>query len=812
MPALLTQMYFLSYQVIAGFGYNLNMAFSINNSRRFSITIDGIVQGVGFRPFVYNYAVQKKYKGSIRNTSTGVAIELESPDDPYDFINYLQNNCPPLARIYSIDIQELSLKGLSDFSIVESADEEGFTHVSPDIAVCSDCLSELLNPADRRYLYPFINCTNCGPRYTIVKKVPYDRPNTTMSEFTMCNVCMTEYQNPLNRRFHAQPNACHKCGPKLSLLINSSELNASNEDILKTSIKILQQGGILAIKGIGGFHLVCDANNQVAVSNLRERKRRLNKPFALMSLDVETIGQYCEISQTEAALLNDRRRPIVLLAKKNQSKLPFEIAPNNGYFGFMLPYAPLHYLLFVYHETPHEQNKNFQALIMTSGNISEEPIAASNEEALSRLSDIADAFLIHDRDIFTRIDDSVAKIHNYRPIFIRRARGYVPESIIFTSIQEKFNDTIAVGADLKNTFTIMKGNKAIVSQYTGDLENIQTIDFFMEIIDKLKSVYKASPSAIAYDMHPGYHSSKLALGYAERYGIKSFAIQHHHAHIASVMAEHDLNETVIGISFDGTGYGTDGNLWGGEFLICHPGWFERFAHFKYIPLPGGEMAIRECWRTAISFVRDAANGSILDKERFLDLLDSIGFTQKYSAPKIENILKIIDDRRFSPLSSGAGRLFDAVSALTGICDINTFEGESAAALENLLFGQKGTAKESYQFLINNRNPYIVDFSPMIKDILKDIMNAIPVETVSFRFHNTIIRAINVVADIIRCETGVNIIALSGGVFQNRYIAEGAFQVLSQNRFDVYFNEKVPCNDGGISLGQAYVLNYILKGD
>jgi hydrogenase maturation protein HypF len=785
---------------------------TINKKRCFKISIDGVVQGVGFRPFVYNYAVSKGYKGSIRNTSTGVVIEIES-DDPYELINYIRHNRPPLARIDSFDIQEFYPKELNSFAIIKSHEEGGFTHLSPDISVCPDCLSELFNPSDRRYLYPFINCTNCGPRYSIIKKIPYDRPNTTMSVFTMCDDCLMEYNNPTDRRFHAQPNACHKCGPQLSLIIDNSECKAANENILEASINILKDGGILAIKGIGGFHLACDAHNQDAVKRLRLRKRRLNKPFAMMSLDTETIRKYCEVSQLEAALLEDRRKPIVLLAKNKQISLPHEISPNNGYLGFMLPYTPLHYLLFLYPGFSQKGRgfNNFEALVMTSGNISEEPIAALNDEALARLASIADAFLLHNRDIFTRIDDSVVKIHNQRPIFIRRARGYIPDSIV---LSYNTPDAIASGADIKNTFTLLKDNKAIISQHIGDLENIESIHFFGETLNNLKSVYRSTPAAIAHDLHPAYHSVKWALGISEKSSIKSYAIQHHHAHIASVMSEKNLTGRVIGVAFDGTGYGTDGNLWGSEFLICDPENFQRFAHFRYIPLPGGEMAIRECWRTAISYISHLADVTVhrlSGEKRLIELLESLGFIQKYDDIRIKNILKILNDRQFSPLSSGAGRLFDAVSALTGICDVNTFEGESASTLESVLAGQKITTSGTYPFMVSRSSPRIIDFSPLISQIIKDIRNGHSIEIISARFHNTLVKMIVNVSDIIRLESGINEVALSGGVFQNRYLAEGAFEALTENGFNVYLNEIVPCNDGGISLGQAFILNYKLKG-
>lgn len=569
-----------------------------------------------------------------------------------------------------------------------------------------------------------------------------------MSVFSMCNECMREYHDPSDRRFHAQPNACHECGPQLKLIIDDLEIKGATEDILCASINLLKQGSILALKGIGCFHLACDAENEDAIRKLRQRKRRVNKPFAVMFLDAGTVKKYCKVTLAETALLQDRRKPIVLLTKKRNFNLPNEISPNNRYLGCMLPYTPLHYLLFTYQEFMKEGRAagNFEALIMTSGNISKELIVADNDEALLRLAGIADAFIVHNRDIFTRVDDSVLKIHNHKPVFVRRSRGYVPESV---KLMNGCSDIIASGADIKNTFTITKGNKAVISQHIGDLQNIETFEFFQETFDRLKSVYRVSPVAIAHDLHPGYHSEKWALKYSEESMIKSYAIQHHYAHIASVMAERNLTDRLIGIAFDGTGYGADGNLWGGEFLLCNLEGFERFAHFRYISLPGGEMAIREGWRTA-------------------------------------------------------------VSALIGICDVNTYEGESAVALENVMEDQEVVQPDSYPFDIKNGKPCSVDFSSMIKNILNDIRNGDSVGLISRRFHNTLVEIIRVVANIMRHKTGINSVALSWGVFQNKYIVENAFQTLSENGFKVFFNEKVPCNDAGISLGQAYILSYQLN--
>ncbi len=775
-----------------------------DNFRWFEFAIEGIVQGVGFRPFVYNFAQSKGYKGSIRNTSSGVIITVGCEDPEY-FLSYIKNNCPPLAQIYSININELIALNLTGFSILNSTEEAGFTHLSPDISVCSQCLSEMTNPSDRRYIYPFINCINCGPRYSIIRQIPYDRPNTTMSVFQMCNECLKEYNDPSNRRFHAQPNACPACGPRLNLIIDNSDFSGSNEDIIKMTINLLKRGAIIALKGIGGFHLACDARNEAAVSELRARKRRVNKPFALMSADLETIKKFCEVSKLEASLLEDKRNPIVLLKKNKRINLPDVIAPKNRYLGFMLPYTPLHHLLFNYPEFNKEGRgtRNFSALVMTSGNFSEEPIVINNDEAVSVLTGIADALLIHDRDIFIRVDDSVVKLQCSKPSFIRRARGYVPQSV---NLLDRGFDVVGCGADLKNTFTIVKDGRAVISHHIGDLENIDTLNFFQESFDNLRSVYKSSPIALAHDLHPGYHSSKWALKYSGTNNIKSYPIQHHYAHIASVMAERNLRERVIGIALDGNGYGTDGNLWGGEFLICDMNDSERFAHLRYIPLPGGEMAIRESWRCAVSYIKSSTDDNAL-----MDILDSLGFIERYGALKIENILKIADNKQFSPLSSSAGRLFDAVSALIGICYINTFEGESAIALESILDERDSVMPHHYPYEIKDGNPCVIDFSRMILCIVEDIRNKESRGGISLRFHNTIVEVIKDVALIIRNKTGINKVALSGGVFQNKYIIEKAYRVLSNKGFEFFFNERVPCNDAGISLGQAYILNYKING-
>ncbi|OGW34048.1 MAG: hypothetical protein A2088_06045, partial [Nitrospirae bacterium GWD2_44_7] len=648
---------------------------------RVLINIKGIVQGVGFRPFVYNLAKSLNLKGTVTNTTDGLTIDIEG-EDVTSFIDRLPKEAPPLSEINKIDISPMPFCGYEDFKIVKSRDNGSFTLISSDVSVCEDCLKEMLDKDNRRYLYPFINCINCGPRYTITNAVPYDRHNTTMSVFKMCNECESEYNNTSDRRFHAQPNACSKCGPNLELKIHPPRRTKfkidEKENPIKATINILEQGGIVAIKGLGGFHIACDAANRDAVERLRERKRKSNKPFALMAPDIETIKKYCEVSEKEQAHLASNKRPVVLLRKKDTgfriqdsgyriqaeenhascimhhaSVLPDSISPNNLYIGFMLPYTPLHYLLFYYpiHRfTDSPIHHNFDALVMTSGNISEEPIVVSNDEAAAKFSDMVDALLIHNRDIFMRVDDSVVRnhfiAHRTKPLFIRRSRGYAPEPI---SLDNDGPEVLGCGADIKNTFTLTKGSYAIPSHHIGDMENYETVKFFEESLSNLKKVYRVNPVAIGYDLHPNYLSTKWALAQQSELNTNStlsfYGIQHHYAHIASVMAENGIKRKVIGVAFDGTGYGTDGNLWGSEFLIADTDGFKRAGHFKYIPLPGGETAIKEPWRVAVSYIR------YITGDEVMHYLESMGFIKKYGSDRITAVLGIIDNRDFSPLSS-----------------------------------------------------------------------------------------------------------------------------------------------------------------
>jgi hydrogenase maturation protein HypF len=774
-----------------------------------NISVKGKVQGVGFRPFVYNLARELNVKGFIANTAEGVLIAAEA-GDLSSFLERLRKDSPPLSSILSIDIIPCPPTGYADFSIKGSSQSGSFTLVSPDASVCEECLHELLDPADRRYLYPFINCTNCGPRYSITRSVPYDRVNTTMNVFRMCRECRAEYDDPLNRRFHAQPNACRRCGPSVSLSVVNAGVDVyDKEDPVSGTIRLLKEGRIVAIKGLGGFHLACDASNERAVSELRARKRRNNKPFALMSPEIGAIKKFCHVSEKEESLLKAEKRPVLLLGKKEDFGLAAAVSPNNKYAGFMLPYTPLHYLLF-YHPLAEGSGKpNFDALVMTSGNVSEEPLVIDNGEALSKLSGIADAFLLHDREIFMRVDDSVVKAGDSRTMaggdswpsgetalfFIRRARGYVPDPI---PLGEDGPEVLGCGADLKNTFTLTKGRYAIPSQHIGDMENYETLRFFEETLQNLKAVYRAAPQAVAYDPHPAYLSARWALS---QEGIEKYPVQHHYAHIASVMAEKGIKEKVIGISFDGTGYGDDGTLWGGEFLIADTEGFKRAGHLDYIPLPGGEMAVKEPWRTSLAYLLEAVG------ENIWEYIGPTGFVEKYGREKIEGILKISGMRDFSPLSCGAGRLFDAVSALMGVCGENTFEGEAAMALESLVLDG---LDDDYPVDIRFKEMTGIDFCPAVLGILRDLGDRVDKRVIATKFHNTVATAVLRTAVKLSAAHNIRKVALSGGVFQNTYLLKRLAYFLRYEGLEVYVNELVPSNDAGISLGQAYILRERLK--
>jgi len=760
------------------------------------------VQGVGFRPTVFRYAVARNLSGWVTNTSTGVVIEVEGSQDKIeDFILTLKKSPPPRAEITNILLRKIPLKKETVFQVLPSiAGEKVKTRISPEIATCQDCLEELFNPQNRRYLYPFINCTNCGPRFTIIKNIPYDRKNTTMKKFTMCALCQEEYDNPRHRRFHAQPNACPVCGPQVILAKVSEdsrqELGRGREAVENT-VRLLQEGKIVAIKGLGGFHLACDATNDEAVRRLRQRKYREDKPFALMADSLATILSYCEISPEEMELLTSFRTPIVLLRRRESDSPPLSenIAPRNRYLGFMLPYTPLHHLLF--HNSP------LKVLVMTSGNVSDEPIAYENEEAVKRLQKIADYFLLHNRDIYMRLDDSVSRIlpSTGEEYIMRRSRGYVPEPIKIQGMRVSV-PILACGGHTKNTFAIASEDEIILSHHIGDMENMETYKSFTRGIEHFKKLLKCEIGIIAHDLHPEYLSTKYVRELiASNPRLISIPIQHHHAHVASVMLDNGLgNEKVIGIAFDGTGFGSDGNLWGGEFLIADYCEFARIAHLQYIPLPGGEGAIKEPWRVGAACLH-AAFG-----ESFLAL--DIEFVRKLNK-KTWNILKKMMDKGINtPLSSSMGRFFDGVSSLLCIRDRVNYEGQAAIELEMTLSGKQSGENQVYEYrLERDKEAYVIATREIVRGIVEDLKKALPVEVISLKFHRTIVALVVDMAKKIREETGLQKVALSGGVFQNMFLLGEVQGKLKEEGFTVFLHKNIPTNDGGLSAGQAIIAAY-----
>ncbi|MBI5643423.1 MAG: carbamoyltransferase HypF [Deltaproteobacteria bacterium] len=777
----------------------------MDDSARIHIT--GIVQGVGFRPFVYNLASRHNLKGFCLNDSEGVIIEVQGGAIS-SFIEELKTSAPPLSKIETITVEPLSRSGVfTDFTIRESSAQEGkFVLVSPDIAICADCFRELFDPADRRHLYPFINCTNCGPRYSIVKDIPYDRPRTTMAKFSLCEECSKEYHDPANRRFHAQPNACCACGPRVWLGgKDGGEISAGgNFEVIKKAQTLLKDGAILAIKGLGGFHLACDAANGDSVKRLRRNKRKSymkdkdsNKPFAVMAPDVATARSFAAISELEERLLKDRVHPIVLLSKNGGNALSESVSPDNRFYGTMLPYTPLHHILF--------HGAGFNTLVMTSGNLSEEPIVTSNDEAVSRLSAIADNFLLHDRDIYMRVDDSITRAEGKKIKILRRARGYTPDTI---GLDEGMEEILACGPLLKNTFCITKGRHAILSQHIGDLENYEALLFYKESLENLKNTFKARPGIIAHDMHPDYMSTGFALEYARENHIpedKIIPVQHHHAHIVSVMAEHGLKGGVIGVSFDGTGYGTDGNIWGGEFLIASRRDFKRAAHIDYVPLPGGDRAIKEPWRIALSYLINTYGLKSAGAE-------AKEFFERFDSREIEPVLQMLEKGLNSPLTSSAGRLFDAVSSIIGVRDRITFEAEAAIELESIADIGSALSKGPYPYAFIEGEPFRIDLKPLIRAITADKKSGLGNPIISGRFHLTISDIIVNSARKIKDTSGINTVVLSGGVFQNKTLSSLAEERLDKEGFNTVSNERVPANDGGISLGQAVVAWETVKGE
>jgi len=750
-----------------------------NKTEAKKVDVRGIVQGVGFRPFVYQIAGLHGLSGDVANNSAGVIIHIEGNIKSINaFIQDLKTKCPPLARVTKISQTAIPLQGFKQFIIRKSkAGKSKSTLISPDMSICSDCLAELLDPNDRRYRYPFINCTNCGPRYTIIEDIPYDRPSTSMKHFIMCPLCQAEYDNPADRRFHAQPNACPVCGPHV-MLYTASGSHVSTKRPVASTIRLLKKGMIVAIKGLGGFHLAADAENDDAITRLRTRKHREEKPFAVMSYDMDRIRRYACVEPEEEALLKSPQRPIVILKKRKSNLLSKEISPGNRYFGAMLPYTPLHYLILT---------QGFTALVMTSGNISEEPIAIDNEDAFERLSSIADYFLVHNRDINLRTDDSIIKKTYGTSMFLRRSRGYVPRPVF---LKKKVPGILACGAELKNTICLTRENNAFLSQHIGNLENLATYEFFKLTINHMKQILGIDPVIISYDLHPNYLSTRYA---EEQQDTEKIQVQHHHAHIVSCMAENKLDMPVIGLSFDGTGYGTDGNIWGGEILIADASRFTRSAHLSYIPMPGSSAAIKEPWRMAVSYLYNTYG------DRFRDL--ELPLFKKIDEKNLEIVINMIGKEINSPHTSSLGRFFDGIAAIIGIRNSVFFEGQAAMELEMLA---EGKIKETYDYEWVSRDCHQVLIQPIIYGVVKDMEKGIHPSVISTKFHMTLIRLFSELCAVIRKENKVNQVVLSGGVFQNSILLTGLIQALEKKDFQVFTHSRVPPNDGGICLGQAMV--------
>ncbi|GFO53637.1 carbamoyltransferase HypF [Geomonas sp. Red276] len=747
--------------------------------RRIRIRIEGIVQGVGFRPFIYRLATSRSLSGWVMNTPSGVIVEAQGPEVVVDRLSEeIPPLAPPLARIDRLSLEEIPCEEEKGFTIRESGGHGNEVQVSPDCDVCPDCLTELFNPADRRYRYPFINCTNCGPRYSIIKGAPYDRPLTTMAPFVMCEACRAEYEDPANRRFHAQPNACPVCGPSLSLVDRDGK--AVEGDPLDKAVDLLKDGKILAIKGLGGYHLAVDATNEAAVRELRNRKKRDDKPFALMAPDLAAVAALAFFDDTERRLLEGPERPIVLLRKRERNRIAPQVAPTNGYFGIMLPYTPLHHLLLA---------GNFTALVMTSGNLSDEPICYRDDDARERLKGLADFFLLHNREIQTRTDDSVIRVFRGNPIFLRRSRGYAPRGI---TIPPLTRNVLAVGAELKGAICLARSGKAFLSQHIGDLGNAATLASLEETVLHLERTLQITPEVVAHDLHPDYLSTAYA---HSRQGIAKVGVQHHHAHLASCLAENGVEGEAIGVILDGTGYGTDGTIWGGEFLVGDYSKFERKGNFVPHPLPGGDAAVREPYRMAISYLYGIYGDTIFDLP--------LPCVQRVPGLERKLFLRMLERGINSPLTSSCGRLFDAVASLIGLRHRVAFEGQAAIELEAVAESSQWDGCYPYKVeLFQGR--YLVSFSPMIRQIADEVASGRPAADIARGFHNTVADVIAETCWMIRQETKIGRVALSGGVFQNKLLTEGICSLLSDNDFEVFTQRLAPPNDGGIALGQAMI--------
>jgi hydrogenase maturation protein HypF len=745
-------------------------------SIRTAIRVEGIVQGVGFRPFVYTLATGLGLTGFVGNDVDGVFAEVEGPEAAVtEFLRQLEHDPPPLARIERITASAVTPTGETSFAIAASGPPgPRRTLVSADTATCADCLRELADPADRRFGYPFINCTNCGPRFTIVRDVPYDRPFTTMAPFTMCPACAAEYHDPADRRFHAQPVCCPACGPRLTLRTPAGDPLPG--DPLQRAADLLNAGQILAVKGLGGYHLAADAGCDQAVATLRARKHREDKPFAVLAADLAAAGRLGEVDRAAAALLTSPGRPIVLLPRRPGADVAAAAAPGNRYLGVMLPYTPLHHLLVRALGRP---------MVLTSGNVSDEPIAYRDEEALSALAPIADAFLAHDRAIHIRTDDSVARTFRGRPVLIRRSRGHVPEPV---TVRAGFpRPVLACGAELKNTFCLAQGQHAFLSHHIGDLENAETLRSFTEGIEHFRRLFDIDPQVVAHDLHPEYLSTKYAL---DLDGVVLQGVQHHHAHIASCLADNGVDSAiigpVIGVAFDGTGYGPDGTIWGGEFLVAGLAGFERGGHLAPVPMPGGAAAIRQPWRMAAAYLGAPAG---LDVAR-------------RNAARWPAVVAMAAKGVNAPLTSSAGRLFDAAAAILGVRDTINYEGQAAIEFEQLADPAETRA---YPAAVRaGEGPFQACGADLLNALIEDLTAGVRAPVIAARFHHGVAALIEAGCVYLRDRHGLATVALSGGVFQNMLLLHATVARLEARGFTVLTHSRVPCNDGGISLGQAVI--------
>ncbi len=801
------------------------------------VAVRGVVQGVGFRPHIYRLAQEHDVMGWVRNTSWGVEIVVEGQAKALErFVRAIRDEAPPLARIASLDSEPVAPQGLEAFTIVHSAPQAGaYQLVSPDVATCEACRREVLAPTDRRYRYPFTNCTHCGPRFTIIDDLPYDRPATTMRAFAMCPDCRREYEDPFDRRFHAQPNACPVCGPQPELLDAEGRPlarrdDAARHDAIRRAAALLREGRIVAVKGLGGYQLACDATNAEAVAELRRRKRRPDKPFAVMLADEEQVLKHATPDEVERALLASTAAPIVLLPWREESDIVAGVAPGNRYLGVMLPYTPLHHLLL------HDVGR---PLVMTSGNLSEEPIARDNDEALRRLRGIADAFLAHNRDIRSRYDDSVWFVPAGGPQPVRRARGYAPSPI---ALPWETRPTLACGAQLKNAFCLTRDRYAFLSQHIGDLENLETMEHFEDTLALYRRLFHIDPAVVATDMHPDYMATRYGLDLARQEGLEHVAVQHHHAHLAACLAdraEEGEMAPAIGVIWDGAGYGLDGAVWGGEFLVGDAAGFERAAHLQYLPLPGGDAAVHRPYRLAYAYLR-----RLLGDVPLPETLAFIGEMERAALDAM--VAQAIN----APPNSSAGRLFDAVSSLLGVCHEVSYEGQAAIALEmaategdragtvgghagpplpidavGAVLRDRPSDTDTYPYAITSHSDVQrwgrverplperleIGLAPLFAALVDDMARGRRSAEVAARFHRTLATMIVDVCERLRTATGLNRVALSGGCFQNRLLLALVVPALRDRRFDVLTHRQVPCNDGGLALGQAVVAAAISGG-